>query len=133
MNSTKVRKELFIEALKKNLFIITAACEATGVSRKTYYQWRNDDPEFKRKCDEVEESQMDFVETQLLKRIKEGSDRAITFYLQTRAKKRGWGLGLDITTEGSKINEIKLTKVISQFNEKMNPDDFISNHGVREA
>ena len=87
--TTLQKQEMFLESLRKNLFIVTSACQQSGISRTQYYQWLKD-PIFKEKVDEVIELQGDFVETQLLKRIKEGSDQSIIFYLKTKGRKRGY-------------------------------------------
>lgn len=110
--TTAARKSMFLEALKKSLFIITAACEATGIKRTMYYDWIKNDPEFKRDVENLEEMQIDFVETQLLKRIKEGSDSSIQFYLKTKGKKAGFGTQIDLTTNGESINNITTIKLI---------------------
>lgn len=108
-NTTEQKKTIFIEALRKNLFVVSAACEQTGVGRTTFYEWMKTDEDFKRRVEEVEEIQTDFVETQLLKKIKEGSERSILFYMRYKAKKRGYTESLDITSAGEKIGgEIKI-------------------------
>lgn len=108
-NTTEQKKIIFLDALKKNLNVVTAACEQTGVGRTTFYEWMKTDAEFKKKVEEVDEIQTDFVETQLLKKIKEGSERSILFYMRYKAKKRGYTDSLDITSGGEKLGgEIKI-------------------------
>lgn len=111
MNKTEQQKIIFLEALKKNLYIVTAACEQTGIGRTTYYDWLRKDPKFKEKVDEAQEIQLDFVETQLIKKIKEGSERSIIFYMKHKGKKRGYTDSLDITSDGKSITEIKLIEI----------------------
>ena len=106
--TTEQRKIIFLEALKKNLNVITAACEASGVSRARYYEWMKIDPDFKAKVEEVNDIQFDFVETQLLKKIKDGSETSIIFFLKTKGRRRGYGDNLDITTGGDKLTDIKI-------------------------
>jgi hypothetical protein len=119
--TTEARKSIFLEALKKNLFIVTAACEATGIKRQMYYDWIKNDPQFKLDVDNLEDMQIDFVETQLLKRIKEGSDSSIQFYLKTKGKRAGFGTQIDVTTNGESINNITTIKLIEI--KKNNDDD----------
>jgi hypothetical protein len=108
----KLKKRMFLEALRKNLFIVTAACEATGIARQRYYDWLKIDPQFKADVENLQDMQIDFVETQLLKRIKEGSDSSIQFYLKTKGKKAGFGTQIDVTTNGENINNITTIKLI---------------------
>ena len=119
--TTEARKSIFLEALKKNLFIVTSACEATGIKRQMYYDWIKNDPQFKLDVDNLEDMQIDFVETQLLKRIKEGSDSSIQFYLKTKGKRAGFGTQIDVTTNGESINNITTIKLIEI--KKNNDDD----------
>jgi len=83
-------KKALIEALEKSLGIVTVACKSVGVSRQTYYDYYNSDDEFKKQVDSLENIALDFVESQLHKRIKDGSDVATIFYLKCKGKKRGY-------------------------------------------
>lgn len=84
------KKERFIENLKAAGGIISIACEATGISRPTYYNWYKNDAEFSTRADEIKEMQIDFVESKLMGLIKNGDTTATIFYLKTKGKKRGW-------------------------------------------
>lgn len=83
-------KENFIQALQRSTGIVTAACDAIGISRETYRQWRLKDAEFARAADDVLESQVDHVESKLLQKINDGDTTAIIFYLKTKGKSRGY-------------------------------------------
>lgn len=104
-------KKKLIEALEKSLGIVTPACKEVGVSRETFYRYYKEDPEFKSKVDDINEITLDFAENQLLKKIKEGSERSILFYMKYKARKRGYTDSLDITSDGKSITEIKLIQV----------------------
>lgn len=79
-----------IEALKKSLGVVSSACEEVGISRRTHYNWLNDDEEYKRKIEEIDDYCIDFAESALFKKIKEGDNTAIIFFLKTKGKKRGY-------------------------------------------
>ncbi len=89
MKSVKDR-EYFLVCLKDSAGIVGAACEQAGISRGTYYRWREDDEAFRERADDIIEGQVDFVENRLLKKIQEGDTTAIIFYLKTKGKKRGY-------------------------------------------
>lgn len=74
----------FFEVYKRKGCNITAACDAVGISRQTYYEWRKE-KEFDQKCKEAEESLIDMAEVQLIKNIREGNEKALEFYLCNRA------------------------------------------------
>jgi hypothetical protein len=110
-NDTDNNKKMLIAAMEKHLGIITAACKECGLSRETFYTYYKRDAEFKKQIDLINELTLDFVETQLLKKIKEGSERSILFYMKYRGKQRGYTDSIDITSGGDKISEIKLVEV----------------------
>lgn len=84
------KKESVIKALEQSLGIITSACKAVNISRKTFYQWMKDDKEFAERVRNMSELALDFTETALLKNIKEGKEASIIFYLKTKGKERGY-------------------------------------------
>jgi len=104
-------KKLLIEALERSLGIVTPACKEVGVSRETFYRYYREDSDFKKVVDDINEITLDFAENQLLKKIKEGSERSILFYMKYKARKRGYTDSLDITSDGKSITEIKLIQV----------------------
>lgn len=86
----KKQKSLFLRALKANMGIISAACQTIGLNRRTYYAWYEDDEKFRQSVEEVQEEIIDYVESQLLKQIKDGSAAQTIFFLKTKGKKRGY-------------------------------------------
>lgn len=84
------KKQEFINELKSAGGIIYVACQNTGISRQTYYNWRRSDAAFGEAADEVVEAQIDYVEAKLMERINEGDTTATIFYLKTKGRKRGW-------------------------------------------
>lgn len=103
-------KKAVLEALEAYKGIVTDACRKVGISRQTFYDWLKDDPDFKSAADEIQEVALDFVESKLFERINgveviKGIDKesgeeityslppdvqAISLYLRTRGKKRGY-------------------------------------------
>jgi len=107
----QVYKKKLLDALERSLGIVSPACKEVGISRDTFYRYYNEDVEFKLSVDDINDITLDFVENSLLKKIKEGSERSILFYMKYKARKRGYTDSLDITTGGDKITEIKLIEV----------------------
>jgi AcrR family transcriptional regulator len=121
MKNPELHKEKLLEALEKSLGIVTPACREVGVSRETFYRYYREDEEFKKAVDDINEVTLDFAENQLLKKIKEGSERSILFYMKYKARKRGYTDSLDITSDGKSITEIKLIHIKNK--EDLNEDD----------
>lgn len=84
------KKASFLSALKASKGIIQTACDACGITRAMFYRWRDGDSGFKAKYDEVNEGQIDKVESKLLSKIDDGDTTAIIFYLKTKGKSRGY-------------------------------------------
>ena len=86
----KKKKEQLLKALEKTLGVVTSACRSVGVSRDFFYDHYHNDPEFKKRVDDIENIALDYAETQLHKQIGEGEVSATIFYLKTKGKKRGY-------------------------------------------
>jgi len=104
----EVYKEKLLIALEKSLGIVTPACREVGISRDRFYTYYHEDADFKKKVDDIQNIQLDFVENQMFKKIKEGSEKSILFYMRYRGKGRGYTESLDITTGGENLNDIKI-------------------------
>ena len=82
-----IKKESFIEAYKKTFGNITECCKACEIkTRKTYYRWLEDDPEFKEAIENIEPDDcfIDFCEDALTKKIKDGDSITIVSFLSLR-------------------------------------------------
>jgi hypothetical protein len=88
--SKKKKKAKLLDCLRETSGIVAYACEKAGISRVTYYNWCKEDPEFKRKAEDIQELQIDVAEAALLKKIKNEDTTAIIFYLKTKGKNRGY-------------------------------------------
>lgn len=82
------KKELFLEAYKNKMCNISKTCKAINIERKTYYNWLKKFPIFMQQVEEVKENLTDMVESQLLKNIENGNQKAIEFYLINRKKNK---------------------------------------------
>ncbi len=89
-NERNDKKAMLLAALRRQLGIVSAACEQTGVPYPTYKFWYNTDEEFRSSCDDIINLQLDFVENKLLENIKNNDTASIIFYLKTKGKKRGY-------------------------------------------
>jgi len=83
-------KDAFLKAYADGFGNVSAACAAIEVSRVAYYDWLKADPEFKRAIEETDESFLDFAESKLHKKISDGEWIPLKYYLENKAKKRGW-------------------------------------------
>lgn len=86
-NRNKIR---LLEELKRSMGIVSLACDKANLSRTQFYKWLKEDDDFRQKYEEIEERQIDFVESRLFQNIKNGDSTSIIFYLKTKGKKRGY-------------------------------------------
>ncbi len=115
---TIAHKKAMLEALRASLGVVTPALEKAGVGRKTYYQWLQDDPEFKAETMDFEEVALDYSESRLHKLIREENPTAIIFHLKTKGKKRGYIERQEVEAMGG---EMKI--VFENVSKKYEPKD----------
>ena len=103
--STRLKKEALLEALEKNMGIVTQSCKQLDIGRQTYYDWINEDEEFKRRVEGLKNVALDFAESKLMGQIDEGNTTSIIFFLKCKGRERGYVERQDIdhTTQGDKI------------------------------
>mgnify|MGYP002262953760 CR=1 FL=1 len=53
-DKSDTKKKAFLQALEKNLGIVTQTAKQVGVHRSTYYDWRATDAEFRAQSDEIQ-------------------------------------------------------------------------------
>jgi hypothetical protein len=118
MNKTEHTKKALLDALEKSLGIVTTACKKVGIGRTTYYDWYNNDSDFKDKVDDLKNVALDFAESQLHKQIQDNSTSATIFYLKTQGKKRGYieRQEVDLSSGNEQINKIEIEIVESKGN-----------------
>ena len=113
-----LKKEALLEALENGLGIVSTACTRTGISRSSFYKWYNEDEEFKKKVDEIDNVKLDFVETKLFKNIENEKEKSIIFYLQHKGHKRGYiqKQNINLTSNEEDIKKIEIEIIESKGN-----------------
>ena len=77
------RKRDFIEAYKASRFNISQACRLTGLNRKTFYKWKNNDPKFLDDLKIAEYELKDYLKSKLLELVENGNLIATIFANKT--------------------------------------------------
>jgi hypothetical protein len=86
---TRKMKE-FLEAYDRSLGNVSTACRAVGITRRTFYNWKNGNEVFRQSIEELDAYNLDFAETMLMKHIREGDTTSLIFYLKTKGRERGY-------------------------------------------
>ena len=87
---TAQNKRRLLKAMGKHRGLVSIACEAAGISRRTYYNYMKKDPKFRAKIEELDVVTLDFVENSLHEQIAQGNCASTIFYLKTRGTSRGY-------------------------------------------
>jgi len=117
----KKNKANFLIALEKSLGVITTACKKVGITRRTYYNYIEEDEEFRIACEEIGEVALDFVESKNFENIQNNNQQAITFYLRTKGKKRGFGESIQ-----QEIHQ-KIEPIVIEYDNRDNDLDELKN------
>ena len=104
------RKENFLIVFEINTGNVSETCKKVGISRNTFYDWCKKDKEFNTKIKEIKESLLDFAESVLMKKIKNGDITALIFFLKTKGKHRGYSERFEV--ENKEVEEFSSEKAI---------------------
>lgn len=115
-----------IGALQKSLGVVTTACKVVGIDRQTHYNWLETDTKYAEQVEAIKDIALDFAESQLHKRMQNGSDTAIIFYLKTQGKKRGYIEKQQIEVSG----ELDIKKL---SDEELNEQIRLAEDAIRKA
>lgn len=88
--TAEVKKRKLLEALEKNMGLVSYACHSSGVSKWFYYEQYKKDEVFKRDVDEIQNAKLDMAEATLIKEIQSGNIIATIFFLKTKGRGRGY-------------------------------------------
>jgi len=115
-NSTQQLKKRMLVALEKTLGVVTPAAKLAGINPCTHYDWLKKDASYKEAVGNVKEQTIDFVESQMLKAVKEGDKTLMMFYMKCQAKHRGYVERQELV--GVKDQPIEINVVIGQNESK---------------
>ena len=94
------KKKAAVTVYKNSLGNVSVTCEKLGIGRKTFYEWLKNDEKFKEQIDEIDQKNIDFAETALMKNINAGKEASIFFFLKCKAKDRGYVEKSEIDVKG---------------------------------
>jgi hypothetical protein len=114
-HKTNSNKKKMLRALKKSRGLITKACAASKISRSAYYEWYNEDIDFKNQVDELMDNQVEDVEDKLLGLIDNDNTAAVIFYLKNKSPNFKPSMKIEAEVTGElKINAIFNSDLIKE-------------------
>lgn len=90
-------KAAVLKILANNACFIATACKQANITRKMFYTYMKNDPEFREAVEVIEEQRKDFVERKIMEKIEEGDTSMLIFYAKTKMKDRGYVERTEIT------------------------------------
>ena len=102
-NRTKINKERLLKALESSLGVITTALKSTDLSRTNFYKWLQEDEQFAKDVQEIENIQQDFIKSKYYECVKDKVPSVVIHAAKTRL---GWNETnrVDITSGDKAIN-----------------------------
>ncbi len=94
-----LNNKMIAEAYNRKNANLASTAASLNVSRSTLAKWRREDKELNQMLTEVEESLLDYVETELKKQVFNGNLQAMIFFLKSKAKERGFVEGHEIRSK----------------------------------
>ena len=115
---THPKKKAMLNMLVRSLGVVTTACNSVGIHRRTHYDWMDSDAEYRNAVNELNELVIDFAESHLHKRIKEGDTIATIFFLKTKGKKRGYVERTELTgADGKELRSFDWGELFGKRND----------------
>lgn len=112
------KKRAMLNMLVRTLGVVTTACNAVGINRRSHYDWMEVDTEYRKAVEELNELVVDFAESHLHKRIKEGDTIATIFFLKTKGKKRGYVERTEVTgADGKELRSFDWGELFGKRND----------------
>ena len=74
---TPEKEDRFIEALRNGSGVVLDACQEIGIGRRTAYEWREADPDFRARWEEAVEESTDRLEKEAYRRAHDGCEKPI--------------------------------------------------------
>jgi|GEM_PF-2382416 len=116
-------KQQLLQALERSLGLITPACKEVGITRQMYYLYYNNDDDFRKAVDDINDITIDFVENQLFRKIKDGDTQAILFFMKYKGRKRGYTDTIDINSRIDSNIVLNVKNLISFDEDKEDDND----------
>jgi len=115
---THPKKRAMLNMLVRTLGVVTTACNAVGINRRSHYDWMEVDAEYRKAVEELNNIVLDFAESHLHKKIKDGDTIATIFFLKTKGKKRGYIERQEVTgADGKELRSFDWSELFGKRND----------------
>jgi hypothetical protein len=111
VNRLSGKQKAMLEAMRLNGCNISAAADLVGVSRAAHYQWLEKNDKYREAVSDLNERVIDIAESKLMRNINEGNQKAIEYFLDAKAKVRGYGQARRLDIGGVSNNPLHIADV----------------------
>jgi len=105
-----------IKAIQESSGLLTLAAQKSGIGYRTICRYVSEYPSVQQAAYEAKEKMLDFAESKLMQKIREGDNTMIIFYLKTQGKSRGYVERQEYTGEGGKPIRIETVEMVTNGN-----------------
>ena len=117
-NGNGVTATQMIAAIAEAQGYVTKAVGILGVSRTSFYTYLKRYPTVQQAMDDAREQRHEWVESKLMKAIKNDNLTAIIFYLKTQAKHMGYVERQEFTGKEGDPVKVEIIEVVRSVNEE---------------
>jgi hypothetical protein len=103
----KAKKLILLGSLRENMGVVSTTCKRCGIHPDTFYDYMNNDPEFRAAVEAVDLTILDFGLSKLLSLINKGSEKSTIALVKMLAYRRGWITPQKIVGSIHTTNDIK--------------------------
>lgn len=107
------RRKEFLTVFASKFCNVKNTCEAVGITRKTYYEWRNTSDDFAEAADDIIEGLKDDIESVMYTKVLVEQDtRAVIHAAESKLKDRGWARRTELEHSGdAPVTSVKVNFV----------------------
>jgi len=117
---TTIAKKKFLKTFEDSLGSVTATCGMLGIGRRTFYDWKEKDDDFKKEVERIRWLQLDYTEDKLITKIRAGNLGAVMFALQNRHPEYANKLKVDKVDENASVEDILMRQGSVRLNDEKN-------------
>jgi len=103
----RVKQYLFIHAWISSGFILNKALRKVGISGRTFYEWKEQEPEFAELVNQVTFLMRCFIQDRLFEQAFLGDTQVLIFLAKTHLRKWGYSEKVDIDVNMNMTGEVK--------------------------
>jgi hypothetical protein len=112
----RARQHLFIHSLVDSNFNTSRSLRRLGIPRRSFEDWRVNDPEFAELMDQIHEFKKDFFENAFIGRVAAGDTLAILHAARTQLRDRGYNEKVELVMQHEHKHSLEVDVQLEDLN-----------------